>query len=641
MLEDDIRLVELIPSDDLASQVECRIEHFDINSRSLRNPGTTIASDRSRNPALLHSDVAVDDLPEPRFVWGDFVALSYTWGDPSYIRTILLNGIPFVITENLEACLRLLRSKPLFKAGWRIWVDALCIDQKNIIERASQVKRMRDLYSRAYSPVAWLGPTADDSDSAIELIRELTAEVGRPDQVARLTERVRNHPEQFAQGQWRALYDFVLRRYWQRVWILQEVVLGGPDMPVLCGTQTLRWSVVSNLFWLLFHVEEIANVRIKAELTDVGRSLDTRFWKAALIVGEIQSLQDETSFEDARTRLYRLLTLSRNVAATDLRDKIYGMLALFYDDVADKIEPSYTNETDQIYVDFAKLAIEATQSLDFMRHVSTENRMTLPSWVPDWTADHLNSSLTLTFAFHKASLDSTAQVSYPGPTLLSCTGLLVDTVDGLGCTWSNSWDPTSVHPSTSQFNPYGSFEAARSALWRALVADRDVNIEPLTQDYSVLLSAPAVYDARVQITQDGALKDIAHSHLLEWCVQAMRPNFDLVVAGAPMRQYLELQPDLQAIDGGRLRDTLASRDRFGVRRRLMTTSKGYIGLTSDVTRSGDVVCVLLGCSMPMILRPVGNRYTVIGECYVHGLMDGEAMGMLERGDLKTQDFVIE
>jgi hypothetical protein len=44
-----------------------------------------------------------------------------------------------------------------------------------------------------------------------------------------------------------------------------------------------------------------------------------------------------------------------------------------------------------------------------------------------------------------------------------------------------------------------------------------------------------------------------------------------------------------------------------------------------------MVCLLLGCSVPLILRPVGNRYLVVCATYVDNLMDGSAMVDLEGG----------
>jgi len=55
-----------------------------------------------------------------------YIALSYTWGEPSPTRTIQLNGKPFQVRQNLWDFLVEARSRAL---TIMIWVDALCIDQ--------------------------------------------------------------------------------------------------------------------------------------------------------------------------------------------------------------------------------------------------------------------------------------------------------------------------------------------------------------------------------------------------------------------------------------------------------------------------------------------------------------------------------
>jgi hypothetical protein len=74
--------------------------------------------------------------------------------------------------------------------------------------------------------------------------------------------------------------------------------------------------------------------------------------------------------------------------------------------------------------------------------------------------------------------------------------------------------------------------------------------------------------------------------------------------------------------------------------------KPVVGLCPRQTKAGDLVCILFGCSVPVILRPAneeGTSYKLIGECYVHGKMDGEAMTDLD--DEKTlsgrMDFSLE
>lgn len=56
--------------------------------------------------------------------------------------------------------------------------------------------------------------------------------------------------------------------------------------------------------------------------------------------------------------------------------------------------------------------------------------------------------------------------------------------------------------------------------------------------------------------------------------------------------------------------------------------------------AGDVVCVLFGNKVPFCLRPMGRRYLLVGECYVHGLMKGEAMDMLAQNELYKKGFDI-
>ena len=57
-------------------------------------------------------------------------------------------------------------------------------------------------------------------------------------------------------------------------------------------------------------------------------------------------------------------------------------------------------------------------------------------------------------------------------------------------------------------------------------------------------------------------------------------------------------------------------------RRLIVTSMGHIGMAPSRARKGDIICVLLGCSIPVCLRKreADASYEFIGEFYVHGFM---------------------
>jgi len=86
---------------------------------------------------------------------GEFHALSYEWGVESAMRTILVNGKPLQVRQNLWQFLR--RVQPLeWSRGLPLWVDAICIDQGTIGERNHQVRLMSRIYAQAQTAIAWV-----------------------------------------------------------------------------------------------------------------------------------------------------------------------------------------------------------------------------------------------------------------------------------------------------------------------------------------------------------------------------------------------------------------------------------------------------------------------------------------------------
>ncbi|KAH8649757.1 heterokaryon incompatibility [Tricladium varicosporioides] len=67
---------------------------------------------------------------------------------------IWLNGHKFVVTSNLQLALRHIRD---CDSEVLIWIDAICINQKNLDERIHQILQMRDIYAGAKEVLAWIG----------------------------------------------------------------------------------------------------------------------------------------------------------------------------------------------------------------------------------------------------------------------------------------------------------------------------------------------------------------------------------------------------------------------------------------------------------------------------------------------------
>lgn len=105
---------------------------------------------------------SLDDAPE-------YEALSYTWGNPQKSSLIYLNKVPFQVTQNLAAALeKLQRTEPRI-----LWIDAICINQKDPCERSDQVTKMRTIYAQASAVLVWLGNHSQHSTLAFSLLDEI------------------------------------------------------------------------------------------------------------------------------------------------------------------------------------------------------------------------------------------------------------------------------------------------------------------------------------------------------------------------------------------------------------------------------------------------------------------------------------
>jgi hypothetical protein len=101
-----------------------------------------------------------------------YTALSYVWGQSiSSRRRIICNGVAFRVTSNCYSALRHLQAK---NGTFDIWVDAICINQKDQDEKMHQINLMGDIYSQASITYVWLGP----GDAATDRVASFLCRVG-------------------------------------------------------------------------------------------------------------------------------------------------------------------------------------------------------------------------------------------------------------------------------------------------------------------------------------------------------------------------------------------------------------------------------------------------------------------------------
>ena len=65
---------------------------------------------------------------------------------------------------------------------------------------------------------------------------------------------------------------------------------------------------------------------------------------------------------------------------------------------------------------------------------------------------------------------------------------------------------------------------------------------------------------------------------------------------------------------------------------------GYMGLASTSPRAGDLMCLIPGCTVPLLIRKQGDHHILVSDCFVWGLMDGKAFEGKDEGDIQWETF---
>ncbi|RYO81924.1 hypothetical protein DL762_006856 [Monosporascus cannonballus] len=326
---------------------------------------------------------------------GQYEATSYTWGSPDDPQTISCNGARMKVQRNAFSMLDGLR---LPDRPRTIWIDAICINQSNLDERAAQVSMMGDIYRSALNVVVWLGPPDESSRIAMDytatldhqaLVKEYMAVIEAPGDS--LLESYfqgktyffdeRDQTEEFKRLAF-AILTFLQRPWFNRVWIQQEAALCRHTR-VFCGAQSIEWEQLFSLAWIM-HPRQVGDYPEYVE-----DALGNVFHNLSAVV-EIQKFRARI-FNDLygthRTAIYLLQTLAsaRRFGATDPRDKVFSLQNLATD--ADEwIDVDYRVPWQIIYMEVARICLE-NGWLDFLEAAGRarhEPGSILPSWAPDY-----------------------------------------------------------------------------------------------------------------------------------------------------------------------------------------------------------------------------------------------------------------
>ena len=347
-----------------------------------------------------------------------YEALSYTWGTTSNPETAHVIGLgpdkaehfaTLSLYQNLASAFRHLRLVDHVRS---FWVDAICINQRDIPERNTQVKRMANIYKSAYRVVAWLGRGDHNSNHALAILQYIgiQLEVVRKGTLVRSPEATEPNLWMNAchiqpnEPTWQAIMSILERSWFYRLWCWQEINLSSRHTIIQCGFDEVRWTV---------------------------------FWRAILCIHNKNKLPDivfrercrHISFLTADTEVFpmsMLLDLSRSKGCAEPRDKVYGLLGLTAPQFNASVQADYSLPVEKVYKDTFLAHASITQRLELLKHcVVAKRNISGPSWVPDWSVTTFAAPV---MSEQLATGLSQAYFSYVEPEVLRVVGLRCTTV---------------------------------------------------------------------------------------------------------------------------------------------------------------------------------------------------------------------
>jgi hypothetical protein len=298
----------------------------------------------------------------------DFEAISYRWGSPEGRHLVQLNGRLFPITSSQNQMIRNLRDVQNIR---RVWIDALCINQKDIAERKDQVQLMRKVFGYARSVSIYLDSEIDESGPAYRKFLTFTSDCKIEDLL---------EEESIF---WRQICNALQSEYFERVWVQQEMSVAR-QLALQCR-RTPR--PITCLLHFIGAWSNIGYQTFQGDLKDEPGS--QLFENPSLgfyrLLGGVDS-----PFTAEPLDFIQLLCLAKDLKCTDERDRIYGVMFLAQGWQEGNLIANYSLTVPEVFREAMISYLRNYGSISFLEHAyfSYEKFENLkdrtPSWVPDW-----------------------------------------------------------------------------------------------------------------------------------------------------------------------------------------------------------------------------------------------------------------
>ncbi|OCK82928.1 HET-domain-containing protein [Lepidopterella palustris CBS 459.81] len=590
--------------------------------------------------------VSLNDCPE-------YNSLSYTWGDPSLTRQILIDGAEIQVTESLHVALQHLQKEHEPRT---LWVDALCINQSDTDEKRDQVLQMKSIYEKAKCVLVWLGPAAEGSNQVIDCLERIgrkAEDLGLTGMPRKQLIEVSKNPDDMSNRiittKLNRLYEsidgwfydqfpvepyqaFVTRGWWSRFWVVQELSVA-QEVVFWCGKREITYSHLEDAATTLWSYcwAALERTQYLDNLLDVDRGRAYAVAKAVQLNSAMDVMlsfrknykQTKSEKNPTRTLLSLLKSTvilddkSVRLKASDERDKVYALLGLATDKDKLKVVVNYDRDytASDVYTDAARAMLKCgdLEILAFGGNVNVTDEF--PSWACDWSPSvrrPFGDSIHIDQPFH-ASGSSIFELSFTNQgKILSIKGIRVCQVAevGIGISPAESAD---LDSNAIDWMVVDRFLSEADKLYHDESAEAKARI--LIGDYEIY---------GLDKLKDGVPLP-AYRRATGSCLKGYQE----------MRNWLRLSREMDVIqEEAKEAGTYWSALRPSLGRKAFRSEEGYVGLGPSQLIVGDIVCIFFGADLPFVLRPLKEgKYRLVGEAYVHKVMDGELMGENPRSEV--------
>ncbi|KAI1351667.1 heterokaryon incompatibility protein-domain-containing protein [Xylaria sp. FL0043] len=555
-----------------------------------------------------------------------YTAISYAWGDADNKRSIQIGKTKISVAASLFGALDAIRQR---EEDVLVWVDALCIDQQNRDERSKQVQLMTEIYAKATLVAIWLGPLENDSHLAIELLQDIAIAKNDPEEItAHLLS-----PTQLRAIE--AVVHLFQRDYWKRLWVVQEVS-NAKAIKVFCGGSTgIPWQVYTRAARIFRHHKEDLDSWLSPGSVPKSKrhsALPSSLtYSQALVYEGPNSLLDIDSANSVLQEgsLLNIIRAYRRKLTSEPRDKVFGILGVLPEVVRKEFLVDYSLSVKEVYTNVVDFLLNTTNRLDVICesiHFPKQNGIAnLPSWVPDWSQNPEITALGYSYRFNAAD-DTDADWEFPDPQRrneLEISAVYIGTV------WKHGVAVGTLCTSADYLMAF--------LHWRAILLDYTSFKDPELQKEMELAFCRTICLGQIPREKE---PDEWIRKTYQVFATLLRNRLPKLPLDDVLSQYTET-PENNETNHRQLLQSHFGSHMMG--RCFFLTKNNRLGMGTGFMLPGDMIIVPLGCRTPIIIREEDRRrgrYRLVGDVYLDGYMDGEAVRRWKAGEKLVEKFVL-